>query len=1069
MDGSEGQYVSDRPRWRKKRWWMPALVLLMLISVVVLAWINRIAIADDYIADQLDAYELPATYEVERVGGQTQIISNLVIGDPTAPDFTAERVIVQLRHRFGLPQVGEITLVQPRLYGRFIGGELSFGSLDRLLFEDTGEPAALPGIGLSIRDGRGLVESDYGPVGIKFAGQGNVANGFAGVLAATAPQLAVESCKAENTTLYGSVTTSNGEPNFNGPLRIPALSCDEPEMAISGFFAELDLSANRELANPELEARIATDNLRFATTAAQSLSGTLRAQIRGTSTTSRFTVAARGLETPQALAALVTAEGTLRAYDDFGRIEVESGVEGNGLRLGRNLIGFIEGFASSGKGTLIEPIARSIGGALQSETRGSALVADVRYRSGDQGYSFAVPQAELTGGSGVRILSLSRFEVSARGQEPARIVGNAATGGPGIPRISGRMEGSGTGDAVFRLSMAPYEAQGAQLAIPGMTIAQGSTGALGFSGRIEASGPLPGGAVDQLSMPVVGRLERTGDLVLWRECTRIDFRRLAFAQLNLAGPGLTLCPPPGKPMLRYGTGGVQFAAGAPALDLAGSLGDTPIRLASGPVGFAYPGALRAQNIDISLGPVDTASRFVISDLDARIGETISGTFADAEVALAAVPMTLENTAGEWNYANGEFSIDGASFRLIDREDPDRFEPLVAREASLSLADNIILASAAMRNPETDRIVTRVDIRHSLATGAGFADLNVTGLIFDDQLQPKDVSGLALGVIANADGVITGEGRIDWLATGEVTSSGSFSSDDLDFAAAFGPVQGASGTVEFVDLLNLTTAPNQRIRVASVNPGVEVLDGEVEFSLQNGEVLSVVGGSWPFMGGQLILRQVDLNLGVSEERAYIFEIVGLDAAQFVAQMELENISASGTFDGTVPIVFGADGNGRIEEGILLSRPPGGNVSYVGELTYEDLSTIANFAFDALRSLDYSQMRVVMNGPLTGEIVTQVRFDGVRQGEDAETNFITRQLAQLPIQFRINIRAQFYQLITSVKSMYDPASVRDPRELGLVSDDGKRLLRRSITGEEVEPEIDPNDLIPDDVPIQDQESE
>ena len=49
------------------------------------------------------------------------------------------------------------------------------------------------------------------------------------------------------------------------------------------------------------------------------------------------------------------------------------------------------------------------------------------------------------------------------------------------------------------------------------------------------------------------------------------------------------------------------------------------------------------------------------------------------------------------------------------------------------------------------------------------------------------------------------------------------------------------------------------------------------------------------------------------------------------------------------------------------------------------------------------------------------------------------------------------------------MRDPRELGLLSDDGTRLLRRSITGEEAEPDIDPDDIVPDEEPIQEQESE
>ena len=222
-----------------------------------------------------------------------------------------------------------------------------------------------------------------------------------------------------------------------------------------------------------------------------------------------------------------------------------------------------------------------------------------------------------------------------------------------------------------------------------------------------------------------------------------------------------------------------------------------------------------------------------------------------------------------------------------------------------------------------------------------------------------------------------------------------------------------------------------------------------------------------MGGRLILREVDLNFGIEEERATCSRSC-LMRAYSLRRWKLAT-SATGTFDGTVPIVFDAAGNGSIQEGILISRAPGGDVSYVGELTYEDLSPIANFAFDALRSLNYTQMRVVMEGPLTGEIVTRLRFDGVSQGEGAKSNFITRRLANLPIQFRINIRAQFYQLLTSMKSLYDPAAVRDPREIGLLSDDGTRLLRREVTGEEAEPDIDPSDLVPDEPTIQQQESE
>jgi hypothetical protein len=277
------------------------------------------------------------------------------------------------------------------------------------------------------------------------------------------------------------------------------------------------------------------------------------------------------------------------------------------------------------------------------------------------------------------------------------------------------------------------------------------------------------------------------------------------------------------------------------------------------------------------------------------------------------------------------------------------------------------------------------------------------------------------------------------------------------------VRGARGTVRFSDLIGLTTAPGQTLQVASVNPGIEVTDGEFTFQLRGARLLAVEGGSWPFMGGRLILRRVDLNFGVEEERRYIFDIQGLDAAAFIARFELPNIAATGIFDGTVPIVFDASGNGRVQDGLLTSRPPGGNVSYVGDLTYKDLSPIANFAFDALRSLDYNRMTIGMNGALTGEIVTNVNIDGVRQGEGARRNFVTRALANLPIQFRINIRAPFYQLITSFKSLRDPAAVRDPRDLGLLADDGTRL-KPAVRGEDVPEKIEPEDLIQGKSPVQ-----
>jgi hypothetical protein len=612
--------------------------------------------------------------------------------------------------------------------------------------------------------------------------------------------------------------------------------------------------------------------------------------------------------------------------------------------------------------------------------------------------------------------------------------------------------------------MAEYAVGEARLAIRELALARDAGGELGFSGQARASGALPGGFADNLVLPLSGYWSASRGFAMWRSCTELRFDALRFANLKLDRRGVTLCPAPGSAIVRYGAEGLRVAAGAPSLELSGRLGETPIAIRSGPVGVAWPGALSARQLQVTLGPAETATRFALQDLSAQIGKDIAGRFTGADMRLYAMPLDLLGAQGAWRYAGGRLTLSDGGFTLKDRQNPARFEPLTATGAVLALENNRIAAQATLREPLTRREVTAVDLVHDLSTGRGHADLKVPGLVFDSALQPgrncrdpqsHGLTCLAFGIVANVHGTITGTGRIDWNESG-VTSRGRFSSDSLDLAAAFGPVKGASGTVQFTDLLGLTTAPGQRLHVASVNPGVEAMDGLVTFQLRNGEVLDIEGGTWPFMGGTLTLRPVEITFGAAEERRYVFEVVGLDAARFIERMELGNIAATGVFDGTVPIVFDAMGNGHLEEGLLLSRPPGGNVSYVGELTYEDLGPMANLAFDALRSLDYRQMRVEMNGDLAGEVVTSVRIDGVSQGATAKRNILTRAIADLPIRLDLNIRAQFYALLGNLRSLYDPAAVKDPRspDVGLLDAQGNPILRDG-NGNPLPPATKPSD--------------
>lgn len=1020
-------------RWR----WRVSLVLFAFLLLIFLyAWSSREEIADNIIADQLRQNDIPATYRIERIGVDRQVLADIVIGDPKQPDLTVERAVLEIRYRLGTPQIGTVTLVRPRLFGSYRGGELSFGSLDPLIFTDTGEPPSLPDLDLQLDDARALIETDYGPVGAKLQGRGRLSGGFRGIVAAVAPELALEGCAAEGASLYGRIGVDARTPRFEGPVRLLSLNCAGMELRLADATLQTTLTSNDAFDSLEAEIGIDIGATRAAKVTMARLEGTAKAGLGADGLNSTFSFTGRGLSAPQARLPQLAFDGSLRARDSFNRLELQADLEGEGLQPGAELDAALARQERAAADGLFGQLVGRIRSVLMREGPGSRLAADLTVRKTGDVVTGVVPQANWRGASGASLVALSRFQFSNAGAGSPRFEGNISTGG-GLPQITGRMEQQASGNTAFRLRMAEYAAGDARIAIPELYVAQANNGALGFAGRVAASGAFPGGRATNLVLPVSGNWSGVRGLTLWDRCTDIRFDKLEISSLALRGRTLQLCPPRGGAILRYNDDGLQIAAGAPSLALDGELAGTPMTLRSGPVGFAWPGTMAVRSANVVLGPQGSATTIELGDLRAQLGSDIAGTFAGTNARLDAVPLDVSDAAGSWTYAGGILALSDGIFTLTDRQEQARFEPMTAREGELVLEDNVIRAKAELLAPKSGRLVTTAAIVHDLATGTGHADLDVPGLRFDKGLQPDELTYLAEGVIALAEGTVTGKGRIDWNER-EVTSSGEFSTDGLDFAAAFGPVQGARGTIHFIDLLGMTTPAGQVLYVDSVNPGIEATDGVVVYKLTGGTLLEVANARLPFLGGTLDMHPVALDFSKSQVRRYVFEMTGVSAAEFVQRMELENLAATGIFDGTLPLVFDEAGNGSIEQGVLISRPPGGNVSYVGELTYEDMGAMANFAFAALRSLDYRQMLVEMNGPLTGEIITNVRFDGVTQGAGTTRNFFTRQIAKLPVRFNVNIRSSFYKLFRDLRSIYDPAMSQDPQFLGLVDENGNPLI-------------------------------
>jgi len=232
----------------------------------------------------------------------------------------------------------------------------------------------------------------------------------------------------------------------------------------------------------------------------------------------------------------------------------------------------------------------------------------------------------------------------------------------------------------------------------------------------------------------------------------------------------------------------------------------------------------------------------------------------------------------------------------------------------------------------------------------------------------------------------------------------------------------------------------------------VTDGTVHYQLLSPERIAVAAAHWPFAGGALTLDPTTLDFGEAAERRLTFRVAGADAGKFLLQFDFKDLHATGAFDGVLPMIFDAQG-GRIEQGTLKVRQGGGTLAYVGVVSQKNLGTWGNFAFQSLKSLRYRDLGITMNGPLAGEMITEVKFAGVSQGEGAQSNFLIRRLQRLPLVFNVRIRAPFRTLLGQAEDFWDPSRYIGRNLDRFIEEQNRDVQARPRTPAPVQPRSSP----------------
>jgi translocation and assembly module TamB len=1021
-------YVHDRKGWHRV-WRFTRFGLLVLLALIVIAlaglWIWRKPLANDYIKDELARRGVTATYTLDRVGFRTQQVSNLTIGDPANPDLTVRRALIKLRIRWnGSVKVYYVIARGVRLKGRQVDGKVSWGQIDKLLPPPTGKPFTLPDISVDLRDTTVALATAAGRMGFALQGRGNLAGGFRGKLAVAAPALTPGACTLDQFRAFVNIGVVARRPEVEGPIGAVAFACPASNMRLIEPRAVIESSFSEAFGSFDGKGRM---TLASGIVGENGIAGAVsNVTFKGVPTRllGRIDMTARQARMAQILAQRTNFDGRYKLDASRGVLDLVGNYGSTKVALAPPLTAGLTDPLVSAAGTPLGPIATALSTAIRRA--GSDFDANGSFRLVNRpgGGAVRIERADVRSASGALVNvsggdGVTFYWPSNR----LRVDGNIATRGGGLPdtRITLRQPRSGA-PMSGQADIGPMAYGGARLNLGTVRFAGRSDGWTQVSAVALLSGPFSGGQVTGLRIPINGRFGQRGALRFGEGCVDTQFAALMFGSLRVGPTRLPLCPIRGAIVEKPAGGSLAVSLASRNVRLNGRMGDAPFALTAASARLLNTKTFDASTIAVRMGHPDAP--VLINAREVRgnsSGTGTGGTFAGAGAIIGKIPLLLNDASGKWAVRGGDLSVDGG-LTVADRADPSKFYPLRSDDVHFALANSRIKATGTLKHPDSGTRITDVTITHDLTSGAGNAVLNVPGITFGNNLQPEELTRLTEGVIALVNGQVSGQGRIAWTGAGDVTSTGDFAVRDMDLAASFGPVTGMNGTVHFTDLLGMVTGPGQTVTLESVNPGILVENGVIRYQLLPDQLVKIERGEWPFMGGRLILQETILNFARSSPKRLTFEVVGLDAKTFVDSMGFAELSATGTFDGVLPMIFDDEG-GRVVGGRLDSREGGGTLAYNGVVNKANLGMMGGFAFDALRDLKFHSMIIRLDGYLDGEFATRLTIHGVGLG-NTSTQRLIRSINTIPFNFNVTIKGPFRALIATAKSFRDPTTVIEP---------------------------------------------
>ncbi|MEJ0026129.1 MAG: YdbH domain-containing protein [Rhizomicrobium sp.] len=350
---------------------------------------------------------------------------------------------------------------------------------------------------------------------------------------------------------------------------------------------------------------------------------------------------------------------------------------------------------------------------------------------------------------------------------------------------------------------------------------------------------------------------------------------------------------------------------------------------------------------------------------------------EAAAEIASANATLGGASGIVALRGGSQAQSGtisfAVARVTDRTGK-RFAALSATGTAV-LTHGVVRGRAMVREARGGIAIGTADFSHSLASGAGAAQLHVAKLAFaDGKLQPKDLSPL-LAPVQRADGAVAFEGTVAWSRKG-LSSQGRLTLQDVAFRTPLGMAHGVNGTIALSSLLPPRSLPGQTLTAAKVDWTLPLTALSARFAV-GPDAVTIEAARTAIAGGTLALDAFTLPLSGSAAIGTTARLDGIDLAELVTATNVgEKVKLTGRVSGTVPFAL-ADGNFRIAKGHLQSDGAGRlevNRTVWTKGTVASGGSIQDFAYQALEHLAFDSLTAELNSVANGRLSVLFHIKG-----------------------------------------------------------------------------------------------